>query len=80
MKEKPKEIIKYKVLINKHQEYSTWLLQQVQSDPNFKNFKQISHIKSSVNDKLNYIIDYLQTQNSSRYLTEEMKIYIRKIV
>ncbi len=81
VKRESKQIIKYKVPANKQQEYSTWLLQQVKSDPNFENFEQISHIKSNVNDKLNYVIDYLQTQqNSPRYLTGEMKTYVKKII
>ena len=79
VKGESKEIIKYKVPSNKQQEYSTWLLQQVQADPNFVNFEQSSHIKSNVNDKLNFVIDYLQTQNPPRYLTGEMKTYVKRM-
>ncbi len=42
IKGEPKEYIKYKVSEERKQEYSAWLLQQIQSDPNFINFEQIS--------------------------------------
>jgi len=74
-----KEIIKYIVPNNRKQEYSAWLLQQVQLDPNFINFEQSTHIKSDVQNKLNFVIDYLQTQNPPRYLTSEMKTYIKRM-
>jgi hypothetical protein len=51
----------------------------VQADPNFVNFEQSTHIKSNINDKLNFVIDYLQTQNPPRYLTGEMKTYVKRM-
>jgi hypothetical protein len=75
-----KEYIKYKVPAERKQEYSAWLLQQVQLDPNFVNFEQISHSNTNIQDKLNYVIDYLQTQDPPRYLTGEMKTYVRKMI
>ncbi len=79
VKREPKEIIKYKVPFNKQQEYSTQFLQQVQIDLNFVNFEQSTYIKSNVNNKLNFVIDYLQTQNPPRYLTSKMKTYIKRM-
>jgi hypothetical protein len=75
-----KEIIKYIIPNNKKQEYSAWLLQQVQSDPNFVTFEQSTYAKSDVQQKLNEVIDYLQMQQSPpRYLTTDMKTYVKRM-
>jgi hypothetical protein len=75
-----KEIIKYIIPNNKKQEYSAWLLQQVQSDPYFITFEQSTYAKSDVQQKLNEVIDYLQIQQSPpRYLTINMKTYVKRM-
>ena len=78
VKEKaPKVSIKYKVPPHKQGEYSAWFLQQINIDVNFEQHKQNN---INLTDSLNYIIDYLQKLNSLRYLTEEIKIYIKRML
>ena len=73
--------IKYILPTNRQYEYSVWLNGKVNTDPNFRNYYlPLAQEQLNSTRNINAFLDFLQQQNSPRYLTGIIKAYIKEMM